>query len=74
VRYTVLIEQGPTSWGAYVPDLPGCVAVGESRAEVEALIREALPDHLAAMRAHGEMIPEPTTWAITLEVAAPANR
>ena len=73
MQYIVLIERGPTSWGAYVPDLPGCVAVGETREEVETLIREALPDHLAAMQAHGETIPEPATWAVTLDVAVPAG-
>jgi HicB_like antitoxin of bacterial toxin-antitoxin system len=41
MRYTVLIEKGPTSYGAYVPDLPGCVVVAETRDEVERLIREA---------------------------------
>jgi predicted RNase H-like HicB family nuclease len=46
-------------WGASSPDLPGCVAVGETRAEVEALIREAIPMHIEAMREAGEPIPEP---------------
>jgi len=40
--YAVVIEQGSTSYGAYVPDLPGCIAVGETKAEVEALIAEAM--------------------------------
>ena len=42
MRYSVVYEQGDTSWRAYVPDLPGCVAVGADRAEVEALIVEAI--------------------------------
>jgi predicted RNase H-like HicB family nuclease len=44
-EYVVIYEQGPTSWGAWVPDLPGCVAAGETRAEVETLIREAIDAH-----------------------------
>lgn len=42
MRYLVVVEQGPTSFGAYVPDLPGCVAAGETRDEALALIREAI--------------------------------
>lgn len=42
MRYSVVYEQGDTSWGAYVPDLPGCVAVGDSGADVEFLIVEAI--------------------------------
>ena len=53
MEYLVVIERGPTSFGAYVPDLPGCVAVGESRAEVEALIREAIEFHLEGLREEG---------------------
>lgn len=68
-NYTVLIEQGPTSFGASVPDLPGCVAVAETRAEVEQLIREAIEFHIEGMREHGEVIPEPSTAAIVVEAA-----
>ena len=46
MQYTVIIEQGETSWGAYVPDLPGCVAAGETEAEVKKLIQEAIEFHL----------------------------
>lgn len=63
MNYTVIFEKGPTSWGAYVPDLPGCVAVGDTREEVESLIREAIAFHLEGMREDGEPIPEPTTTA-----------
>lgn len=57
-RYVVVIEQGTTSWGAYVPDVPGCVAVGESRDEVEQLIREGLELHLENLQEHGDPLPE----------------
>ena len=56
-RYTVLVEKGPRSYGATVPDLPGCVAVATSRREVLRLIAEAIPLHLAAMAAAGETVP-----------------
>ena len=49
MTYTVIYEKGPTSWGAYVPDLPGVISVGDSRAEVERLIQEAIRFHLAGI-------------------------
>ena len=68
-RYLAVIERGPTSWGAYVPDLPVCVAVGETRAEVERLIREAIAFHLEAIIEAGEALPEPTSTPLEVEVA-----
>jgi predicted RNase H-like HicB family nuclease len=50
MRYTVIYEQGPTSWGAYVPDLPGVIAVADSKDEVERLMHEAIEFHLEGMR------------------------
>ena len=60
-EYAVIIERGPTSYGAYVPDLLGCVAVAETRAEAVKLIGEAIQLHIAAMREDGEPIPEPSS-------------
>jgi predicted RNase H-like HicB family nuclease len=57
MRYLTVIEKGESSWGAHVPDLPGCVAVGESRREVLELIREAIELHLQDMREQGFPIP-----------------
>jgi predicted RNase H-like HicB family nuclease len=54
-----VVEKGETSYGAYVPDLPGCVAVAETRQEVMKLIREAIEFHLEGLRTDGEPIPEP---------------
>jgi len=54
MRYLVVVEQGPTSYGAYVPDLPGCVAAGETREEVLTLIREAIEFHLEGMKEDGQ--------------------
>jgi predicted RNase H-like HicB family nuclease len=59
MEYVVIIEQGDTSIGAYVPDLPGCVAVGESREEVLEMIREAIELHIESLRENGEVVPEP---------------
>lgn len=68
-KYVVVYEQTPNNWSAYVPDLPGCVAAGDSREEVEQLIREAIELHLEALRADNEPIPEPGTWTDVVEVA-----
>jgi predicted RNase H-like HicB family nuclease len=63
MEYLVIFEKGPTSWGAYVPDLPGCVAAGESQEEVRKLIESAIELHLRGMREDGDPIPEPTAVA-----------
>ena len=68
MKYTVVYERGPNSWGAYVPDLPGCVAAGKTQAEVRRLIREAIEMHLEAMREAGEPIPEPGNSTELIEV------
>ncbi len=68
MRYAIVIEKGPTSYGAYVPDLPGCVAVGKSAEETRKLIAEAVPLHLEGMREDGLPIPEPATECKDLEV------
>lgn len=70
MQYAVVIEQGDTSFGAYVPDLPGCVALGETEAEVRELIREAIAFHLDGMREDGDPIPLPSAHVEYVEVAA----
>lgn len=69
MRYTVVIEQGPTSYGAYVPDLPGCIAAAESRPEVISLIREAIEFHLETLRDEGMPVPVPHSTAESVEIA-----
>jgi predicted RNase H-like HicB family nuclease len=69
MRYLVVIEEGPTSFGAYVPDLPGCIAVGESREEVLATIHEAIELHLEGLREGGQPIPPPSSSSEVLDVA-----
>jgi predicted RNase H-like HicB family nuclease len=70
-EYLVVIEHEGESWGAYCPDLPGVGVVGDSRGEVEQLIREAVTFHLDGLRAAGESAPLPTAVGTTL-VEVPA--
>jgi predicted RNase H-like HicB family nuclease len=60
MKYPVVIEKGPTSYGAYVPDLPGCGVAGSSRTEVMNLIQEAISMHLAGLKEQGLDIPNPS--------------
>ena len=68
MKYTVIIEKGPTSYGAYVPDLPGCVAVADTREEVSTLIQEAVASHLELLAEDGQPIPEPRSSAQLVDV------
>lgn len=70
MKYTVIYEKGKSTWGAYVPDLPGVIAAGDSRDEVESLIREAVEFHIEGLRAEGLAVPSPASLAGTLEIAA----
>lgn len=69
MRYTIVIEQGDTSFGAYVPDLPGCVAAGQTREEAVKLIHEAIEEHLQVLREEGMPVPPPRSTAEYAEVA-----
>jgi predicted RNase H-like HicB family nuclease len=62
MRYAVIIEKGESSYGAYVPDLPGCIAAAETKAEVEELIREAVRFHIEGLREEGRPVPEPSSY------------
>jgi len=68
MKYAVVYEQAPRNWAAYVPDLPGCVATGRTRAEARRRIREAIGMHLEAMRARGEDVPETSAAVEVIEV------
>jgi len=70
LQYLIVIEQGSNSYGAYVPDLPGCVAVGESREEAVELIQEAIAMHLEDLRDRGEAIPPPHSSSEVIEISA----
>jgi predicted RNase H-like HicB family nuclease len=66
----VVVERGATSWGAHVPDLPGCVAVGETREEVLRLIRQAIEFHIDGLRQDGLPVPTPSSEGEFVEVGA----
>jgi predicted RNase H-like HicB family nuclease len=70
MRYLVVLEQGPTSCGAYVPDLPGCVAAGETREEALALIREAIELHIDDLRQSGQRVPPPSSSGEVIDIPA----
>jgi predicted RNase H-like HicB family nuclease len=70
MRYAIVIENAGSNYSAYVPDLPGCVAVGESLEETERLIREAIKFHLDGLREDGTPIPPPSSRVDYVEVAA----
>jgi len=68
MRYAIVIEKSENGFGAYVPDLPGCIAVGDSVAETEKLIKEAIEFHLEGMREDGKPIPKASSLAEYVEV------
>lgn len=67
--YVVIFEKG-NNWSAYVPDLPGCVAAGDTLEETEQLIREAIEFHIEGLRLDNEPIPEPHVTVRQVAVAA----
>ncbi|MCY3667251.1 MAG: type II toxin-antitoxin system HicB family antitoxin [Gemmatimonadetes bacterium] len=68
MKYSVVIEKTDNGYSAYAPDLPGCIAAGDSQVEVEELIREAIIMHLESLREHGDPVPEPQTSVALVEV------
>ena len=64
MKYTVVIEKGSSSYGAHVPDLPGCVAVAETREDVCALIQEAIDLYVEALKEDGLPVPEPSSYEL----------
>ena len=64
LRYAVVIEKGPTSYGAYVPDLPGCIAAAETRDEVCVLIKEAIELYVEALEEDDLPVPEPSSYEL----------
>lgn len=67
-KYVVVYEWAGSNYSAYVPDLPGCIAVGDTLEETEGLMREAIQLHLEELRAHGDPIPRPQTVTGYVEV------
>ena len=70
MRYVVILERGESEFGAYVPDLPGCVAVGETKEEALRLIGEAIELHLESLREDGLPTPESSSSSEYVEVGA----
>ena len=69
-EYVAILEHAPGNWSAYSPDVPGCVATGKTRAEVERNFQEALAFHIEGLKAEGLPIPEPTSETGHVSVAA----
>ena len=68
MRYAVVIERTDNGYSAYVPDLPGCIAAGDSRAETERLIREAIAMHVQSLKEQGHPVPDPSTSTASVQV------
>ncbi len=70
MEYLVVVEKGKSSYGAYVPDLPGCVAVATTRRELRKLIREGISLHIQAMQKAGEPVPVPMSKSEIVRIRA----
>lgn len=70
MEYLVVVERGETSFGAYVPDLPGCVAVGETREEILRLIRQAIEFHIKGLKQGGLAVPDPSSTVELVSIDA----
>lgn len=70
IRYMVIVERGDSSWGAHVPDLPGCIAVGDTRSEALALIRGAIRMYIEDLKERGLPVPKPASEGEFVEVEA----
>ncbi|HET9765289.1 MAG TPA: type II toxin-antitoxin system HicB family antitoxin [Thermoanaerobaculia bacterium] len=70
MQYLVVIEKGETSYGAYVPDLPGCIAAADSEADVRGLIKEAIEFHIEGLREDGQPVPPPSSSGTLVDVGA----
>ncbi len=70
MKYAVVIEKGENGYGAYVPDLPGCIAAADTKEEIKKLIHETIEFHIEGLKEDGEPIPKPTSSIEFIEVAA----
>ena len=67
MRYVVIFEKSQRQFGAYCPDLPGCIAVGQTLAEAKGLIANAMQKHLEALESNGHQAPEPASIVAYIE-------
>ena len=70
MKFLAILENEGEAWGAYVPDLPGCITTGPTLAATRTNMQEAIAGHLAVMREFGDPIPQPTTLAEPMQVPA----
>jgi predicted RNase H-like HicB family nuclease len=70
MKYLVVLEKSENGYGAYVPDLPGCVAAAETRRKVVSLIQEAIEFHIKGLRDSGDPVPPPTSQSEFVDVHA----
>ena len=70
MKYLVVVEQSTNGFGAYVPDLPGCIAAAKTREEVVTLIQEAIEFHIEGLKKSGEPVPEPSSQSELVDVHA----
>lgn len=70
MKYLIVIEPTSTGFSAYSPDLPGCISTGQTWAEVENNMHDAIEFHLEGLREEGYTIPEPISSSAYVEVAA----
>ena len=71
MRFAIITEKGPTSYGAYAPDVPGCGAVGDTAEEARANLREALEAHLRLMAEDGDPMPQALSECEYMDVPTP---
>jgi len=70
MKYLIVIEHGETGFSAYAPDIPGCIATGSTRDDVEREMKDAIAFHLDGLRAEGMAIPKPSTSSSYVEIPA----
>ena len=70
MKYLIIVEETGTGYSAYSPDLPGCVSTGDTRAEVEEAMHDAIAFHLDGLREEGQQVPSPTSYSTYVEIPA----
>ena len=70
IEYAEVIERSPTNYGAWVPDLDGCVSTGKTFEEAKTNIAEAIEMHIESLREHGESVPPPAAKVTVVQVAS----
>ena len=70
MKYLIVIEKTDTGFSAYSPDLPGCVATGSTREEVEETMKESIEFHLDGLREEGYQVPPPHAYSTYIEIPA----